>query len=57
MANSYLYTNIKASMHKDEAPKYTKAEAQIVTDKWNKAVELLKASGVDLNRVPIVPGG
>lgn len=54
---AYLYGSFKPDHIKEKNDtKYTSKEIKEVKEKWNKAVELLKASGVDLNRVPIVAG-
>ena len=50
MANSLLFTDMKSK--KDEVPKYTRAEAESVTERWNKVVELLRACGFDADSAP-----
>ena len=39
-----------------EDSKYTPRDAKVIREQWNRAVELLKASKVDLNKIPITRG-
>lgn len=39
-----------------EDSKYTPRDAKVIREQWNRAVELLKASNVDLNKIPITRG-
>ena len=54
---SYLYGSFRPKQPKvQNDTKYTSKEVNEITERWNRAVEMLKTSGVDLNRVPIVAG-
>ena len=54
---SYLYGSFRPKQPKvQNDTKYTNKEVNEIREQWNRAVELLKSSGVDLNRVPIVAG-
>lgn len=54
---SYLYSSFRPKQPKvQNDTKYTSKEVNEITERWNRAVEMLKTSGVDLNRVPIVAG-
>ena len=59
MANSYwsyMYSSFNPKIKEQNDTKYTSKEVERIKKQWNTAVDLLKASGVDLSRVPLVKG-
>ena len=59
MANSYwsyMYGSFNPKIKEQNDTKYTSKEVERIKKQWNTAVDLLKSSGVDLSRVPLVKG-
>ena len=59
MANSYwsyMYSPFKPVIKDKNETKYTGKEVERISKEWNRVVDILKSSGVDLNKVPLVKG-
>ena len=59
MANSYwsyMYSPFSPQIKDKNDTKYTGKEVERIKKEWNRVVDVLKSSGVDLNNVPLVKG-
>ena len=53
---SFMYGSFNPKIKEQNDTKYSSKEVEKIKEQWNTAVDLLKASGVDLNRIPLVKG-